>query len=75
MNNLQKSNSTHWKELLAALGVVLSLIFVGYEIRQNTAVARGQARQELAALNQDFFYEFVESKGYCQNLVSRMGAG
>lgn len=29
----------------AALGVILSLLFVGYEIRQNTQVARGAAVQ------------------------------
>ena len=32
-------------QLLAAAGVVVSLIFVGYEIRQNTAVARSAAAQ------------------------------
>ncbi|MFV1988788.1 MAG: hypothetical protein ACC682_16060, partial [Gemmatimonadota bacterium] len=30
---------------IAAFGVVLSLVFVGYEIRQNTQVARGAAVQ------------------------------
>jgi len=43
-----------WKELVAALGVVLSLLFVGYQIRQNTLVARGQTRQNLATLNQQW---------------------
>ncbi len=33
---------------LAALGVVFSLVFVGYEIRQNTAAQRAQTRQALA---------------------------
>lgn len=32
----------------AALGVILSLLFVGYEIRQNTQVARGTAVQATA---------------------------
>lgn len=41
-------------EIIAAVGVIVSLMFVGFEIRQNTAVARGQARQELAALNQEW---------------------
>ena len=51
---------------LAAASVALSLLFVGYEIRQNTAVARGQTRQELAALNQEWLvlhstdYEFSD---------------
>ncbi len=34
-----------WFEALGFLGVMASLIFVGAEIRQNTAVARAQARQ------------------------------
>ena len=43
-----------WVEIIATVGVVLSLLFVGYEIRQNTAMARGEARQDLAALNQEW---------------------
>ena len=42
------------RETVGFLGVVASLLFVGLEIRQNTAVARGQARQELAGLNQEW---------------------
>jgi hypothetical protein len=42
------------RETLGFVGVVASLVFVGLEIRQNTAVARGQARHELAALNQEW---------------------
>lgn len=46
--------AVQWKELVAALGVILSLLFVGYQIRQNTQVAKGQTRQNLAALNQEW---------------------
>jgi hypothetical protein len=42
------------RETLGVLAVVASLVFVGLEIRQNTAVARGQTRQDLAALNQEW---------------------
>jgi len=42
------------REVVAFLGVAGSLLFVGLEIRQNTAATRGQTRQELAALNQDW---------------------
>jgi len=45
---------TSWIEIIAAVGVIISLLFVGFEIRQNTAIARGQARQELAQLNQEW---------------------
>lgn len=43
-----------WKEPLAAAGVILSLLFVAYEVRQNTKVARAQTRQALAELNQEW---------------------
>ncbi|HUF12647.1 MAG TPA: hypothetical protein VMN78_06090 [Longimicrobiales bacterium] len=42
------------RETLGFVAVAISLVFVGLEIRQNTAVARGQARQDLAALNQEW---------------------
>ena len=42
------------RETIGVLGVVASLLFVGLEIRQSTAVARGQTRQELEAMNQDW---------------------
>lgn len=42
------------RETVGFIGVVGSLVFVGMQIRQGTAVARGQARQDLAALNQEW---------------------
>lgn len=42
------------RETVGIIGVVASLVFVGLEIRQNTTVARGQTRQDLAALNQEW---------------------
>ena len=35
------------ERILAATGVIISLLFVGYEIRQNTQVARATAVQEI----------------------------
>lgn len=46
--NSGSKNRLNWNllgQLLAAAGVVVSLTFVGYEIRQNTAVARSSAAQ------------------------------
>ena len=40
--------NTKWHQVLAALGVMLSLGFVGYEIRQNTRVARAAAVQGIS---------------------------
>lgn len=45
---------TELRETVGLVAVVASLVFVGLEIRQNTAVARGQARQNLADLNQEW---------------------
>ncbi|MDP5071754.1 MAG: hypothetical protein NWQ45_12735 [Congregibacter sp.] len=42
------------REIFGVVVVVASLVFVGIEIRQNTSAARGQTRQELAALNQEW---------------------
>lgn len=53
-------NSFNWKELVAAGGVVLSLVFVGVEISQNTSAAKGQTRTELAALNQEWLFLFTD---------------
>jgi len=41
------------RETLGFLGVVASLVFVGTEIRQNNAIARGQTRQALADASRD----------------------
>ena len=43
------------RETLGFLGVVASLAFVGLEIRQNTMVARAQARQVLADASVSLF--------------------
>lgn len=40
---MTKGNSRVIAELIAAVGVIFSLVFVGYEVRQNTVAARAQA--------------------------------
>ena len=42
------------RDVVGFTGVVMSLLFVGWEIRQNTQVARAQTRVDLTALNNDF---------------------
>ena len=49
-----KVNWNKARDVIAFLGVAGPLIFVGYEIRQNTAATTGQTRQELAAINQEW---------------------
>ena len=41
-------------QLLSAVAVVLSLLFVGFEIRQNTAAQRAESRQGLADASREF---------------------
>jgi hypothetical protein len=45
---------------LAALGVVLSLAFVGYEIRQNTQLSRAAAIQGQAELSAEIILSWIE---------------
>jgi hypothetical protein len=42
------------REAIALIAVIGSLIFVGIEVRQNTAATRGQTRQMLTDLNQEW---------------------
>jgi len=42
------------RETLGFIGVVASMVFVGLEIQQNTAVARAQTRQSLTEIYLDF---------------------
>jgi hypothetical protein len=64
MTNSRRTSVSTWVEIVATIGVILSLLFVGYEIRQNTAVARGQARHELAALNQEWLLTLGQDAEY-----------
>jgi hypothetical protein len=46
-------------EAVAVLGVLAGLLFVGVEIRQNTAVARAEARRDLADQNIEFLMQLL----------------
>ena len=49
------------KEMFAALGVILSLLFVAYELNQSTRVARAEARNELAAANAEWNFTLANN--------------
>ena len=51
---MRSDSRLQWAELIATVGVLVSLVFVGLELRQNTSVARAQARNDLASLSQDW---------------------
>ena len=48
------------RETLAALGVIASMVFVGMEIQQNNKLARGQARQALAEIHQEWLFAYSQ---------------
>jgi hypothetical protein len=52
--SMREHSKLQWAETIATVGVLVSLVFVGLELRQNTAVARAQARNDLAMLAQDW---------------------
>lgn len=43
-----------WREAIAAVGVILSLLFVGYEIRQNTSAQRSATLEGIANQRTEF---------------------
>lgn len=47
--------------LLSAAGVVLSLVFVGLQLRDNTAAVRAQARQAIAERSATVIYSVAEN--------------
>ena len=54
---MRKLSLTEWSELsqvVSAIAVVASLIYVGYEIRRNTEASRAATRQSIAET--DFEY-------------------
>lgn len=55
---------SNWKDTIAVIGVIISLLFVAYEIRQNSNLMRGQARQSLAELNQEWLVLLSQDSTY-----------
>jgi len=49
---MDSKSKRKWIDWLGALGVVASLIFVGLEVRQNTAAVRGATYQSIADSSQ-----------------------
>ena len=47
--------SRKWTDVVGVLGIVLSLIFVGYEVRQNTKVARAEAYRAFVGEVNDWY--------------------
>ena len=63
-------NRVSAKEFVAATGVILSLVFVGLEIRQNTLAVRSSTRQALSDSHRDIVLGSVLSQEHSA-LISR----
>jgi len=58
------SDDSQWRGvggLVATIGVILSLIFVGMELRQSTVISRAQTRQGLADRNGDLISSIAQN--------------
>ena len=60
-----------WAELITTMGVLVSLVFVGWEIRQNTAVARSQARTDMARMDQEWLLTLAQDSALAILLQQR----
>ena len=56
-----KSRNITLREVVSTVAVVASLVFVGLEIRQNTAAQRSQTRQAISDAAYDWFMRMAES--------------
>ena len=56
--NLEKVN--HWLTLLANVGVLVGIVFLVIEVRQNTEAIYGQSRQAIYAGVQEELFKFME---------------
>ncbi len=65
---------TALKELIGILGVTFSLVFVGLEIRQNTAVARAEAYRDVAIFTTDLVTTMAGDREWLA-LYSRIRSG
>ena len=57
------------RETLAAVGVIGSMLFVGWEIRQNTMVARAAAYQEIGFTAANQWMEGAHNRAYSELML------
>ena len=62
MNQVTRSRARALGEGLAAIGVILSLLFVAFQIRQTNAIARVQVSQDLATGIREVSTAIMESQ-------------
>ncbi len=59
---MDSNSKRKWIDLLGAVGIVASLIFVGLEVRQNTLISRGAAVQSITEQVNDWQIEMASNE-------------
>ena len=75
MGEAVQSRSRVVRETIAAAGVILGLVFVGHELRQNTNVLKSEAIQATAEMSRAHAALAIESTELRQAVRSALGAG
>jgi hypothetical protein len=65
---------TQLRQILSATAVVLSLLFVGLELRQNTRAQRAQTRQELANASRELLLTIAANPSVARAYSAMYGA-
>jgi len=68
----RKLSSRSVIEAASAVGIVASLVFVGMEVRQNTAAIRGSAIQEMAAQSVEFVTAWTTDENFPRILAQAL---
>lgn len=59
MERIDLSSLAHIAEIVAAIGVIVSLIYVAIELRANTAAVRATTAQSITASSRDFLMDIA----------------
>ena len=66
---MDSNSKRKWIDLLGAVGVVASLIYVGLEVRQNTLISRGAAVQSITEQVNDWQIEMASNDDWIRIVV------
>jgi len=66
---MDSNSKRRWIDLLGAVGIVASLIFVGLEVRQNTLISRSAAVQSITEQVNDWQIEMATNDDWIRIMV------
>ena len=72
---MDSNSKRKWIDLLGAVGVVASLVFVGLEVRQNTLISRGAAVQSITEQVNDWQIEMASNDDWIRISVFLINDG